>query len=1173
MRLRSLDLERYGSFTSKRLTFKTDARLHVVYGPNEAGKSTCLSAIADLLFGFEKSTAFDFLHDSKDLRIGATLAREDGTALTFRRRKGYKRTLIDENDKDLSDDALVPFLGGIGREVFLRAFGLNAGTLRASAKELGNSDGDLATALFTAASGLRGFSDLRADLEADASKIFAPRARDRRLHQVLAQYEAARKTIRERELRSSDYKAILSEIAVAEARLHEISELKAYGIAEMARIKRLKAAQPLVRLIDAEIERLEGYRSLPRIGDVALQELETALDHDVAATRDLEKSRLEEREIELERDGIRVDDGLVAQSARIDGLYSRVEAYRLALRDRPRVQAEAADLEADLADLATRLGCNPGEGFAQKRPTDAELARVQELMDQGRSLLERLATSRDTLGSEQAALKAHLGRRTQGDAPVDPTPFRSRLTALKPDLKRVEGGRAAAETIARDIRALREEAARLRPSIGDLEELAAVPLPPAELIEGYRSALDELAARSTQEVDRFRSCEEGIEQLRTQLTALRREGAVPTREQLDAARTQRGEAWSLIRSALFGERTLQPEEVAEGVSRFEQLVSGADRLADDIAADAERVFTIADLDRRLKQETARGAELARCLEEVERARTATLVEWEGLWSSVGVVPLEPRDMKSWCSAVASLLDRRDALRARQDEQTAIEEQGRTLLVPLKGLANELRLAPYEGADVLIMARYVEEAIEATARNWTEAREDEALLAEARRRIGDLQQAQEQGERAVVEWRARFDAAVAAMGLKPGASLIEAGAASTGWQRLPSLQKELDSLRKRVRGMERDTINPFETEARTVVADLAPDLTSLPLDGAVKELHSRVGDAKKARVLQEDLAMRLTRARAKVRTAAEVQERARKAVVDSASAMEQPADTDLRSLIASIRTRSEIEASLRGLRRQLGAATEQHDEIELRGALADFDPDRAEAELIRLAEANTQLDQEGKEAYAARDRHQTRLAEIEGGVGAEEAHQMRHGAEVQISETAREYLIHKLGSLLIGAALARHRAQNQSPLMTRAGILFNALTGGAFTGLEQAIGDDDAPRLIARRASGTTLATSEMSEGTVDQLYLALRLAYLQDYASRAEAVPFIGDDLFATFDDERAGHGLETLASFGLVVQPILFTHHSHIVEIARSRLGAKVDILDLSEVQLASPERLALAV
>ena len=39
MRLLSLDLDRFGPFTGRRLVFRPDARLHVVLGPNEAGKS------------------------------------------------------------------------------------------------------------------------------------------------------------------------------------------------------------------------------------------------------------------------------------------------------------------------------------------------------------------------------------------------------------------------------------------------------------------------------------------------------------------------------------------------------------------------------------------------------------------------------------------------------------------------------------------------------------------------------------------------------------------------------------------------------------------------------------------------------------------------------------------------------------------------------------------------------------------------------------------------------------------------------------------------------------------------------------------------------------------------------------------------------------------------------
>lgn len=86
----------------------------------------------------------------------------------------------------------------------------------------------------------------------------------------------------------------------------------------------------------------------------------------------------------------------------------------------------------------------------------------------------------------------------------------------------------------------------------------------------------------------------------------------------------------------------------------------------------------------------------------------------------------------------------------------------------------------------------------------------------------------------------------------------------------------------------------------------------------------------------------------------------------------------------------------------------------------------------------------------------------------------------------------------------------------------------------------------------------MSEGARDQLYLALRLAYLEDFASRAEPPPFIGDDLFMTFDDDRARCGVLALAGLSESLQPIVFTHHRHLVDIAQVTLGDGLDELRL---------------
>src|SRR5437868_1310865 len=94
MKILRLDLVAFGPFTERELTLDAgDHGLHVVYGPNEAGKSSALRALRQLLFGIETRTTDNFLHAHQDLRIKAALRSPDGVTLEFIRRKGNKNTL------------------------------------------------------------------------------------------------------------------------------------------------------------------------------------------------------------------------------------------------------------------------------------------------------------------------------------------------------------------------------------------------------------------------------------------------------------------------------------------------------------------------------------------------------------------------------------------------------------------------------------------------------------------------------------------------------------------------------------------------------------------------------------------------------------------------------------------------------------------------------------------------------------------------------------------------------------------------------------------------------------------------------------------------------------------------------------------------------------------------
>ncbi|MGA7197818.1 AAA family ATPase, partial [Roseiarcus sp.] len=83
MRIARLDLTRYGRFTDYALDFgaapSNGPDFHIVYGLNEAGKSTAAAAILDLLFGVEKQSPYGApetrsnWHAYSAMRIGARL--------------------------------------------------------------------------------------------------------------------------------------------------------------------------------------------------------------------------------------------------------------------------------------------------------------------------------------------------------------------------------------------------------------------------------------------------------------------------------------------------------------------------------------------------------------------------------------------------------------------------------------------------------------------------------------------------------------------------------------------------------------------------------------------------------------------------------------------------------------------------------------------------------------------------------------------------------------------------------------------------------------------------------------------------------------------------------------------------------------------------------------------
>ena len=98
--------------------------------------------------------------------------------------------------------------------------------------------------------------------------------------------------------------------------------------------------------------------------------------------------------------------------------------------------------------------------------------------------------------------------------------------------------------------------------------------------------------------------------------------------------------------------------------------------------------------------------------------------------------------------------------------------------------------------------------------------------------------------------------------------------------------------------------------------------------------------------------------------------------------------------------------------------------------------------------------------------------------------------------------------------------------------------------------DQLPTPLAERVS-----IAGMSDGTRDQLHLALRLAAIERHLDKGEPLPLLLDDVLVHVDDDRARAALEILCELSAKTQVLFFTHHSRLVELAQLAGGARVKV------------------
>jgi uncharacterized protein YhaN len=1123
VRLLSLDLIAFGPFAGQALDLSARGGLDVVYGPNEAGKSTSLRAIRGLFFGIEERTGDDHRHDRKDLRVGARLEGESGETLSIVRRKGRKSTLQTPSGEAVDDARLSRMLAGVSEQVFGTMFGLDHRTLREGADALLAGHGGVGESLLEAGLGARGLRRMLTTLRAEADALHTPRAHTKPLAEALRAYKDALKKSREDALAVEAWEAQRTGLAAAEqesARL-EIAQREAQEA--VFRLRRVLRVLPKLRLRDTLVAERSSIGVVPSLAPSATRERENAEATRGDAIAEITRLDFEIAALERELGELVVPDALLDDEA-IPLVVEERGSHRKAAQDLPKRLGELSQLDEELGRIRARLG-PVSEAVLSMR---AISARIRRLAPVAGLLSEGLRGDRAALADEEASLEASRRELASLPAEVDTSALVSALAAARAEGDLVGRlSRARAETARRSA-----AVATICRSLGF--ETPSSRVPSAEATLHHERILAELDREGADLERRRREAVARTSAVMEELSALLGVGDVPTEADLERARRVRDDAWRIALSS--GDS-----------APFERALADADALADRMRREADRGARLAGLRAR---EEASSREVAQLEREVAASTEHTargVAAWRALWAGAGVAPGAPAEMHSFVRRHGEAMvarEREDEARADEAAIAVAMEQHRRALATALGV---------DDAFPVLLARAAA-MLEASAEVAARRRELERDVRDREDRASKLRRQNDERERELSAHREAWRAAISPLAADREISPEEAISLLDDLELLARGLEKRGGIEQRVRGIERDAV-AFSGKVQGLVARHAPDLAGASPEDSAAELGRRRERGLEARTArrktQEQLVDRGARRAEQVARLEDAQRR----LAELRRVAGATTDDELRAFEDNVRRARTLDDKIAALGEEIVAIGDGRDLDALRAEASGMEPDAVATELENREGRLAELRDEGKAAVERTGglRYQLdRMREERAWAANAAASAEQHLARAR--ELAERWARARVGVSILEREIARYREANQGPVLGRASELFVRLTRDRYQGLRSTFDDDDEAVLCAVRGSDE-IRVEGLSDGTRDQLYLALRLASLERHAAKAPPMPVILDDVLVHFDDTRAAAALEVLADVGDTMQVLLFSHHERIVELAEAALGERARV------------------
>jgi uncharacterized protein YhaN len=619
---------------------------------------------------------------------------------------------------------------------------------------------------------------------------------------------------------------------------------------------------------------------------------------------------------------------------------------------------------------------------------------------------------------------------------------------------------------------------------------------------------------------------------------------VPSLDERDAARERRDVGWKLVRhkyiSAEESEDAITSWLIGDAAPSlpdgYERAVNHADDIADQIYNNANEVAEREGLRRQLAALAIRLEQKRQRIADLERQRTALETKWCSLWQPCGFEPLAPDAMLGWLNdleTVSLTITYRDELHLE------ISRLGKRIASFESRLRSACGLAGEDAAVLL-----------------TSAKQSVGDVKEQQRRISELQKEVRRLEKQL----AKCDDELHTLATNEAA-------ANTAWQAVlsrlnlptdwdPELTREvIDKLsvtRVRLDGLPGEEarieamlsrVTEFDQRVQTLCKALKPELLRALPEVAIEKLDEQVEQAVEAQRRHDDQSKMLTSAHTDL---AALEDRQNKHEIERDrlfTLAEATTEKEFVEVVVCAEKVVLLDSQIDQLKRELDLICAGDNREEFEASLAQSERTILEGEQRDLNEQLQRQEQLKREADEAVGATRKELAQLDGSSDVATLTENLSRKRSQLGAEVDRYMPLVYARHLLNAAVSRFEKDNQPEMMATVSRLLGQMTGGKYIEFDRTSGGKQ--NVLIRRFDGVERAPSQLSTGTREQLYLAIRLAYVLHYCNQNQPLPIIIDDVLVNFDEARTRQTLAALADISQSAQVLFFTCHPHMVALA----------------------------